>query len=188
MAITNAERVGKALGLLKEGLRPFVERELKAHFGERWVSEVKDVLSDTRLGGGKGDALEDVAVQLVIMDRHWGVVFRKTLGKAERSLVNECLDVRHRWAHQNPFSGDDTDRALDSMARLLTSVSAPEADEVGKMKMELRRVIFDEQVRGEKRKSAGTAIESATATSLKPWREVVMPHQDVASEIGRAHV
>src|SRR5262249_23102424 len=113
--------------------------------------------------------------------RTWGDVFRKTLGKAERSLVNEVLEVRNRWAHQNPFSGDDADRALDSMARLLTAVSAPEADEVGKMKTELRRLNYEAQVRGEKRKSAGTAIESAAASNLKPWREVVTPHKDVAS-------
>ena len=49
------------------------------------------------------------------------------------------------------------------------------------MKMELRRLIFDEQVRGEKRKSAGTAIESQATGNLKPWREVVTPHKDVAS-------
>jgi predicted AAA+ superfamily ATPase len=181
MAITNHERVGKALGLLKDGLRPFVERELKSQLGDNWGGEVKETLSDTRLGGGKGDALQDVAVQLVIMDRHWSAVFRKTLGKAERSLVNELLDVRHRWAHQNPFTGDDADRALDSMTRLLTSISAPEADEVGRMKQELRRLIFDEQARSEKRKTAGIAIESAAASSLKPWREVVTPHKDVAS-------
>ena len=30
MAITNHERVGKALELLREGLAPFVERELEA--------------------------------------------------------------------------------------------------------------------------------------------------------------
>lgn len=29
MAVSNHERVGKALDLLKEGLRPFVEREFK---------------------------------------------------------------------------------------------------------------------------------------------------------------
>lgn len=181
MAISNHERVGKALELLKEGLRPFVERELKTYHGNRWEAEVKEVLTDTRLGGGRGDAMQDVAVQLVLMDRTWGDVFRKTLGKAERSLINELLDVRNRWAHQNPFSGDDADRALDSVSRLLTAVSAPQADEVGKMKMELRRLIFDEQVRGEKRKSAGTTIESPTAGNLKPWREVVTPHKDVAS-------
>ena len=49
------------------------------------------------------------------------------------------------------------------------------------MKMELLRLRFDEQVRSEKRKSAGTAIESAAAGNLKPWREVVTPHKDVAS-------
>jgi hypothetical protein len=49
------------------------------------------------------------------------------------------------------------------------------------MKMELLRLRFDEQVRSEKRKNAGTAIESASAAALKPWREVVTPHQDVAS-------
>ena len=49
------------------------------------------------------------------------------------------------------------------------------------MKMELLRLRFDEQVRGEKRKSAGTAIESQGAGNLKPWREVVIPHKDVAS-------
>ncbi len=181
MAITNHERVGKALHLLKGGLRPFVEREMKAQHGDKWEFEVKDILSDTRLGDGRGDALQDVAVQLVIMDRTWGRVFRKTLGKADRSLVNELLDVRNRWAHQEPFTGDDTDRALDSMTRLLSSVSAPEADEIGKMKMELRRVIFDEQMRAEKRKTAGTAIESEAVSNLKPWREVVNPHRDVAS-------
>ena len=61
MAITNHERVGKALELLKEGLRPFVERELKTYHGDRWASEVKEVLDDTRLGGGKADAMQDVA-------------------------------------------------------------------------------------------------------------------------------
>ena len=49
------------------------------------------------------------------------------------------------------------------------------------MKMELLRLRFDEQVRSEKRKSASTAIESQAATGLKPWREVVTPHRDVAS-------
>ena len=67
------------------------------------------------------------------------------------------------------------------MARLLTAVSAPQADEVGKMKMELRRLTYDEQVRGEKRKAGGSLIEAAATGALKPWREVVTPHADVAS-------
>ena len=111
----------------------------------------------------------------------WNDVFRRTLGPAERSLVSELRDLRNKWAHQQTFSSDDAYRALDSAGRLLTAVSAPQAEEIEKMKMELLRLRFDEQVRSEKRKSAGTAIESAAATNLKPWREVVTPHKDVAS-------
>ena len=36
-------------------------------------------------------------------------------------------------------------------------------------------------MRTEKRRSAGTAIESQVTGRLKPWREVVNPHKDVAS-------
>jgi len=116
---------------------------------------------------------------LVAIGNTWTEVFRNTLGKAERSLVTELIDTRNRWAHQTPFSGDDADRALDSANRLLTAVSAPEADEVGKMKMELRRQIFEEQSRSERRK--GSTIESQVTGTLTPWREVVTPHKDVAS-------
>jgi predicted AAA+ superfamily ATPase len=181
MAITNHERVGKALELLKTGLGPFVERELKAKYRDTWAFEVKDILSDTRLGAGKSESLNDVAALLVVMDRKWSEVFRQILGKSERSLVNEILGVRNAWAHQEPFSSDDAYRALDSAGRLLSAISAAQAEDVEKMKMELLRVRFDEQARGEKRKSAGTAIDTGVTGSLKPWREVVMPHDDVAS-------
>ncbi len=111
----------------------------------------------------------------------WNDVFGKTLGRAERSLVQELRDWRNKWAHQEPFSSDDADRALDSITRLLTAISASQAEEVGKMKMELRRLIFDEQVRGEKRKAGGSLVEAATTGALRPWREVITPHADVAS-------
>jgi len=111
----------------------------------------------------------------------WNGVFRQVLGQAERTLVSEMRDVRNRWAHQKAFSSDDTYRALDSATRLLTAVSAPQTSDIEKMKMELLRLRFDEQVRHEKRKSAGTAIESQATGQLKPWREVTNPQKDVAS-------
>ena len=181
MAITNHERVGKALELLKSGLTPFVEREFKAKFGDGWAFEMREAFSDTRLGNNKDETINDVAALLVVMDRKWGDVFRQILGKTERSLVNELIAVRNRWAHQETFSGDDTYRALDSAGRLLTAISAPQSDEIEKVKTELLRVRFDEQARNEKRKSAGVNIESGVTGNLKPWREVVTPHEDVAS-------
>src|SRR5579885_2643612 len=183
MAITNHERVGKALDLLKDGLAPFVEREMKAQHSQLWLDQVRSSVADTQthLFTGKGQPQWDSASLLAVMWNQWNVVFRKTLGQAERTLVSELRDVRNKWAHQKPFSTDDAYRALDSASRLLTAVSASQAEDVEKLKMELLRVRFDEQVRSEKRKSAGTAIESQVTGALKPWRELVSPHKDVAS-------
>jgi predicted AAA+ superfamily ATPase len=182
MAMTNQERVGKAMDLLRAGISPFVEREVQAAVkaGTVRMDAVRRFAEDPMLGN-KPIAQWDVAGLLKLMWETWNDVFKRTLGFAERTLVSELRDVRNKWAHQNPFSSDDADRALDSMGRLLAAVSAPQADEVGKMKMELRRLIFDEQVRGEKRKAGGSLIEPAAAGNLKPWREVVTPHADVAS-------
>src|SRR5436309_5061412 len=150
MAITNHERVGKAMELLKQGLQPFVEREMKAQHAQRWFEEARDSVSDPQanLFGTEREPRWDVASILSVMWNQWNLVFKKTLGQAERTLVSELRDVRNRWAHQNPFSTDDAYRALDSTARLLTAVSASQVNEVEKMRMELSRLRFDEQVRG----------------------------------------
>ncbi|MCL6431552.1 MAG: DUF499 domain-containing protein [Anaerolineae bacterium] len=103
------------------------------------------------------------------------------LGQAERSLVSELRDVRNRWAHQERFTTDDAYRALDSAERLLSAISAPQATELESMKMDLLRLRYEEQVRNERRRSAGAAIQSQGTNGLKPWREVVAPHPDVAS-------
>ncbi len=182
MAISNQERVGKAMELLRAGLAPFVEREVQSAVKTTVVrmENIRRFADDPNLG--KKPITEwDVAGLLKLMWETWNDVFGRTLGRAERSLVQELRDWRNKWAHQEPFSSDDTDRALDSMTRLLAAVSAPQGDEIGKMKMELRRLVFDEQVRGEKRKVGGSLIEPAAAGNLKPWRDVVTPHPDVAS-------
>ncbi len=181
MAITNHERVGKGLELLKGGLGPFVDREFKSTYKDRTATEASRFMGEARLNTQRPIADWDAAALLKLMWESWNDIFRKTLGPAERSLVSELRDHRNKWAHQQTFSGDDAYRALDSAGRLLTAVSAPQADEIEKMKMELLRLRFDEQVRGERRKTAGTAIESQGAANLKPWREVVTPHKDVAS-------
>ncbi|HRW61521.1 MAG TPA: Swt1 family HEPN domain-containing protein, partial [Defluviicoccus sp.] len=181
MAMTNQERVGKALDLLKMGLAPFVEREVRNATQKGKPIPAMKAFAEDPLFKDKAIDKWDASLLLKFMWDCWNDVFRDVLGHAERNLVSEIRTHRNNWAHQNAFSSDDADRALDSIARLLTAVSAPQADEVSKMKMELRRLIFDEQMRSEKRKTAGTAIESQATGTLKPWREVVNPHRDVAS-------
>ncbi len=181
MALSNHERVGKALVLLKDGLGPFVEREFESAYRERAHAEALRMMGDDKLLAKQRPRDWDAAAQLKLMWEAWNDIFRRTLGPAERSLVNELRDQRNRWAHQQSFSSDDAYRALDSASRLLTAVSAPQASEIEKLKTELLRVRFDEQARAEKRKGAGTVIENQGSNSLKPWREVVTPHKDVAS-------
>ena len=181
MAITNHERVGKAMELLKEGLGPFVQREAMGTIepGKQDAQALRDYVDDSALRN-KPITEWDVAALLKLMWETWNMVFRNILGPAERSLVAELRGHRNRWAHQENFSSDDAYRAMDSVGRLLAAVSAPQSDELERLKLELLRVRFDEQSRGERRKKASLAIES-TATSLKPWREIVTPHMDVAS-------
>jgi hypothetical protein len=181
MAITNHERVGKALELLRAGLAPFVERELKTTYGTRAAAEAARLLGEDRLQAKKGVGEWDVGALLRVMWEVWNEVFRRTLGPAERSLLSELRDWRNKWAHQEPFSSDDAYRVLDSAARLLVAVSAREAEEVERMKSELLRLRYDEQVRGERRRVGGSLIEAGASAVLRPWREVASPHPDVAS-------
>jgi predicted AAA+ superfamily ATPase len=181
MSMTNQERVGKAMELLRLGLAPFAEREFKSVHKTGTNAELLRYTADNRINSKKLITDWDVAALLKFLSDSWNEVFGKVLGRAERSLVQELRDWRNKWAHQELFSSDDTDRALDSVARLLTAISAPQADEVAKIKMELRRLVYDEQVRNEKKKAGGSLVEAAATGNLKPWREVVIPHADVAS-------
>src|SRR5204862_5630045 len=126
-------------------------------------------------GQARKPSPNDVQFLLKVMWDEWNAVFRKVLGQSERTLVSELRDMRNRWAHQEPFSGDDAYRALDSAHRLLTAVSAAkEAEQLDRAKQELLRARFDEQARRTHRKSAAVApVEGKPAAGLRPWREIV---------------
>ena len=182
MAITNNERVGKALGALKDGLSPFVEREVNAAIrAKRLDPQYVHTFSNAPARAGRPLANWDAAGLLEFIWDTWNDVFRRTLGPAERSLVSELRGHRNRWAHQERFSSDDAYRALDSVGRLLTAVSASQAKETEQLKTELLRLRFEEQARNERRRHAGTAIPTSAQANLRPWREVVTPHEDVTS-------
>ena len=135
MAITNYERVGKALELLRDGLRPFVTRELEAKHGKYWITAVTTGWPrDLDWREGEDAPQMDAAVLLRMMWDQWNAVFNRTLGFTERSIVSELRETRNKWAHQETFSSDDAYRGLDSAARLLTAISASQADEIEKMK------------------------------------------------------
>src|SRR5262249_4169994 len=152
---SNHERVGKALELLNKGLQPFIEREMQATYGTRWQYEAAKALREQHFSDDGYDLRLDTQGLLLILWDQWHLVFKNVLGHAERSLASELRETRNKWAHQEAFSTDDAYRALDSVQRLLTAVSASQqASEVERQKQELLRLRFDEQVRNETRKAA----------------------------------
>ena len=181
MAITNYERVGKALEQLKGGLAPFAGREIKAAITAKnlTLEKVRGFVEDPMLAKKPVEDW-DVSALLKLMCETWHDVFKKTLGYAEKNLVSEIRNWRNKWAHQKSFSGNDAHRVLDSMGRLLTAVSASEANEVEQMRTGLLRVQFDEQRRNEMRKSSFVPTEGKPQGGLKREREVITQQPDVA--------
>ncbi len=183
MAISNHERVGKALELFNQGLMPFFERELIARCGDNWQEELRSGMDDRLFDNSRqGELIHwDTHRLLSVMWNKWNEVFGRKLGHAERSLVSELREVRNRWAHQKSFTLDDAYRALDSISRLLTAISAPEAEEVERLKQQVLRQRFEEQTRRETKRATEISLEGKPAGGLKPWREIITPHPDVAS-------
>jgi predicted AAA+ superfamily ATPase len=190
MATNNLELVGKGLELLRSGLTPFALREIKTKYRSTWwPGAVEPNLSNTtgadarRKQGTEEEKFGalDVQALLVVMWGLWNDVFQDKLGFTGRSYVSELREVRNRWAHQQSFSADDAYRAFDTITRLLEMVSAPEAEETGKLARELLRRRFEEDTKREQRKAAQAVTESGAHPALKPWREIATPHPDVAS-------
>ena len=89
--------------------------------------------------------------------------------------------MRNRLSHES-FSYDDSERALDSMRRLMEAISAGDtAATLGRMRDTILRTKYRELARSEERKGQTTIISTETVSGLLPWREVVEPHQDVAT-------
>ncbi|MBU2889863.1 DUF499 domain-containing protein [Celeribacter halophilus] len=182
MAKSTRQYVFEGMEHMQKGLQPFVMQRLEAGLGKGWPQEVISRFPHWR-PEGNGKFTLDTQKLLQIMERLWNDAFRDVLDRTHRSIVNELIDVRNKLAHDGKFSYDDAERALDSMRRILDAVSAGDsADEISKMREAILRTKFTELARNEERKkSSSTTISTETVSGLLPWREVVEPHQDVAT-------
>jgi predicted AAA+ superfamily ATPase len=173
MAVSNRERVGRAFEALAEGLGPFIDHQMRSVHGEAWLEGFGESGPRSSTPG----SLRDPAFLLKVMAEAWDSAFRTRLTRSDRNLVFELRDVRNRWAHNDAFNADDTYRALDSIERLLVAVDAKGADAVGRSKTELMRLRYEADVR---KAAAPVAATSGAVSGLRPWREVIVPHDDVA--------
>ncbi len=178
MAKTNRQRIDEALEILREGLIPFAEQELSATYGDDWITNANSGLTH-ELKVQDGKIQWDTYALLKVMWDHWNSVFKNTLGRVDRNYLSELQQVRNDHAHEEKFSYDDTDRALDTARRLLESCTAPtEAKKLADLRKDLIRIQQAEEARVQTRYAK--AADGTPSAGLKPWREVISPHSDVA--------
>jgi hypothetical protein len=190
MAKSNYERVGEVLQALKDGLAPFVVREMARVFGAGVIGEINQALTSGVYGGLASTTIEgavrelDAQSCLNLIQRRWAQVFQAKLGNSERGYCNILTDARNNWAHQRPFTNDDAYEAADNARRLLESVGAPQqADICASIARELLRLRFDAEQKQAQKPAQPSMIDAppTTKSGLSPWRLVVEPHPSVAT-------
>lgn len=177
-ALSNKERVGRGFEVLSSGLQPFVDFHMGRSMGADWPEQV------ARQFGQSEYSVEDPAFQLRVMTDRWNDVFRNQLPRSARTLVFELRDTRNAWAHARQFKAQDAFRALDSMSLLLEHVDAQEVVAVRELQNEVGQELYERTSRAESER--GSNVVDASPKGLKPWREVILPHPDVAE--GRFNV
>lgn len=192
MAITNKERVGRVLDAVRDGLAPYIVREFKMYHKKNYITQIDNSLTSGKHPGLPRDAWNDDAALAAALDAHaclslitknWPV-FQDKLGHAGRNYVGELLGLRNEWAHaKQTFSNDEAHRAADTAALLMKMIGAVDAAAaVEDHRRELRRLSFEAEAKSAvKTNGKSQSAEITTAPGLKPWREVVQPHRDVAS-------
>ncbi|GAA1311855.1 hypothetical protein Psi02_72100 [Planotetraspora silvatica] len=180
MALSNRDRIGRGLEVLGAGLEPFVDMmmDMAMPGSKDWV-EVLQARDAAKHGTNKVYEKTDVRFLLRVIVEEWRV-FKDRLSRVEQNFAGELKEVGNKWAHTKPFSADDTYRGLDTMERLLTAVGAMDrAEEVRKLRLDHQRSLYDSETR--KASSAVTSMPTIEANGLKPWREIINPHPDVAA-------
>ena len=179
MVMANRERIARALDLLRDGLGPACEATWKGFYGDAWLQRVNSRLRNPE----REPSISDVAFLLKGIKVTWNEVFGHGFPPAVRSLVFEVSDVRNRWAHQKSLASDDALRALDSMERVLEAFGDSTArGRIRSLRRDLMRQMFDQQSRTEHRRAAAKPTVGTPQAGLTPWREIIVPHKDVASE------
>jgi len=177
-SLSNKERVGRALDLVAEGLQPWMVDLLTRKYGETWQAKVRQAAGQ---GRAAEDSPDDPSYLFWVFDKQWHSLFKEHADYADKRAVSSLWDARKSWAHGGKFTDDQTERVLGDAEALLRAVGGVmQADQVSKMRTDLRRLRYEKDQRRqveEIQKGLAVALNSA---GLPAWRDIVEPHDDVA--------
>ena len=189
MAISNRDRIDRMFQVMAPALDDFIASVIgqgDPALGAAWIKLVQ--AKDTKNGAAVGKAYDPLDPQLQFrmltesnitsgFQPNW-YPFNDALGRAGETYASELREVRNTWAHNGTFSDDDAYRALDTGERLLKLVGATaEAEQIRAIRVNLRRVTADKA----DKQVLKAAVDNPEAAGLRPWREVLPPHEDVAT-------
>lgn len=183
--------IGKGFEQLRQALVPYVSHELAIVYGEEWWSEgvlskLYDRQKENLPESGTTEELEqsmDVLLCLNLIDIRWNDVFKRKLANSNRNWVKELIETRNKWAHIGSidFSSDDTERGLDTMARLCEQVdTGGNTEEIRKLYRTVRYGTEGGSADIQRRESEKPLPIFSSLSGLPSWRDVIEPHPDVA--------
>ncbi len=180
MAISNSDRIKTTLELLREGLHPFVERRIKAVWGDQWCGRLRQ--AEVHLQGQGNEPIQwDSHLLLRMLCYRWDDFFGTELGRDSRTTAHALLAVRNKYAHERAFTSPEALQALGHARDLLKDVAArSQWLNVENLHDELMRTIVAEKNRV--RRKADPNINTGKEVAGTPWRSLVHPHADVLSD------
>ena len=173
---SNKARVGEAFDLLATGLLQFVDVRMKKTVkeGRDWAAE----FVRTSKNPDREYSLDDPSFLLNVMIDCWNGTFDQQLPRTTRNLLFTLRDKRNEWAHGKRIMGPDAQFTLSGILDLLERVDAREADPVRLSLEELSRTLYEKQ--RDQGETAQSGVLGVPKAGLKPWREVIHPHNDVS--------
>lgn len=180
--MTNKARVGEAFDLLAQGLEPFVARHMSRTVpkGQDWA----EVFVRSSKQPDREYSTGDPSFLLNVLIDCWRGTFERQLPRSTRNLLFTLRDKRNEWAHNRAIQPHDAQFVLSGILTVLEAIDARESDQVRLSLDELNRSLFEKE-RKEREKSGDDGVRSnvvdAPKAGLRPWREVIEPHSDVAS-------
>jgi predicted AAA+ superfamily ATPase len=180
--LTNKARVGEAFDLLAQGLEPFVERHMRKTVpkGQDWA----EVFVRSSKFPDREYSTSDPAFLLNVLVEAWRGTFERQLPRSTRNLLFTLRDKRNEWAHNRAIQPHDAQFVLSGILTVLEAIDARETEQVRLSLDELNRSLFERERKEREAAGAsagGSNVVDAPKAGLRPWREVIAPHADVAS-------
>lgn len=193
---TNWQQVQAGMDILLPPLVDYLVSELKATYGDKWLSRVQEGRENLHLSLAGDEASFrrslDLQRSLKLFDDQWNAIFRRKFSINHRNWCKELQTSRNALAHKGTedCSREDAGRALDTMARFCQGFDANSAARLSAM---VRAILygsangstavqeFSAESKGPVNKKDRVEVLGQADSGLPSWREVIQPHPDVAN-------